>query len=139
VIRSNVEKERLSKEQLLARYKDLKMVEQAFRTMKTTELQIRPVRHWTVENVKGHVFMCFLAYRIIWELRQRLAPLLSRDPYTHQCESGSLTEIWRELSTISLGKVSFKEKTVYQLSQISPESQKILDLLHLEPIEQILK
>ena len=139
VIRSNVEKERLSKEHLLARYKDLKMVEQAFRTMKTTELQVRPVRHWTVENVRGHVFMCFLAYRIIWELRQRLAPLLSRDPYTHQCEAGSLTEIWRELSTISLGKVSFKEKTVYQLSQISPESQKILDLLHLEPIEQILK
>lgn len=139
VIRSNVAKEKLSEEQVLARYKDLKMVEQAFRTMKTTELQIRPVRHWTVQNVKGHIFMCFLAYRVIWELRQRLATLLNRDKDTRQCEAGSLTEIWRELSTISIGKLSVKEKSIYQLSHISSESQKILDLLHLEPIEQILK
>jgi transposase len=139
IIRSNVGRDKLTKEQTLARYKDLKMVEQAFRTMKTTELQVRPVRHWTAQNVKGHVFMCFLAYRIIWELRQRLASLLNRDKETRQCEAGSLAEIWRELSTISLGKLRVKEKTIYQLSQISSDSQKILNLLHLEPIEQIVK
>jgi transposase len=139
VIRSNVDKKKLNRKQLLCRYKDLKMVEQAFRTMKTTELQVRPVRHWTPVNVRGHVFMCFLAYRIIWEVRQRLAPLLMRDEETRQCEAGSLTEIWRELSTISVGMLNVKDKIIYQLSRICPESQKILDLLQIESIEQIVK
>lgn len=138
IIRSNVEKNKLDKKQVRERYKDLKMVEQAFRTMKTTELQVRPIRHWTPENVKGHIFMCFLAYRIIWELRQRLAPILNRDPDTRQCEAGSLDEIFRELSTVSLGVLSFKEKNIYQLSEISSEAQRILSLLEIEPIEQMM-
>ena len=83
--------------------------------------------------------MCFLAYRIIWEVRQRLAPLLTRDQETRQCEAGSLTEIWRELSTISVGMLNVKDKIIYQLSRICPESKKILALLQIDPIEQLVK
>ena len=51
-----------------------------------------------------HIFACFLAYRIVWELRQRLHPVLERDPDTNQCEAGSLHEVWRVLKKIFVTK-----------------------------------
>jgi hypothetical protein len=39
--------------------------------MKTTDIQMRPIRHFHEAPVRGHIFACFLAYRLVWELRQR--------------------------------------------------------------------
>ena len=47
--------------------------------MKTVDLEIRPIRHWTADHVRGHVFLCMLAYHVEWHLRQALAPLLFHD------------------------------------------------------------
>ena len=60
-------------------YKDLSRVERAFRSMKTVDLEIRPIRHWTADRVRAHVFLCMLAYHVEWHLRQALAPLLFHD------------------------------------------------------------
>ena len=60
-------------------YKDLARVERAFRSMKTVDLEIRPIRHWTADRVRAHVFLCMLAYHVEWHLRQTLAPLLFHD------------------------------------------------------------
>jgi len=59
-------------------YKQLKMAERAFRTMKDTIL-IRPIHHHLETRVRTHVFLCMLAYYVAFELRQRLAPLLFDD------------------------------------------------------------
>ena len=45
-------------------YKQLKEVEQAFRTMKSPELEIRPIYHHLEERVRAHVFLCMLAYYV---------------------------------------------------------------------------
>ena len=37
-------------------------IERAFRCLKTVDLDIRPIRHWTAERVRAHVFLCMLAY-----------------------------------------------------------------------------
>ena len=47
--------------------------------MKTVDLEIRPIRHWTADRVRAHVFLCMLAYHLEWHLRQTLAPLLFHD------------------------------------------------------------
>jgi transposase len=60
-------------------YKDLSRVERAFRSMKTVDLEIRPIRHWNADRVRAHVFLCMLAYHVEWHLRQALAPLLFHD------------------------------------------------------------
>ncbi len=52
------------------RYKDLAMVEAAFRTCKTHHLEVRPVFVRTEANTRGHVLVVMLAYRIIRALRQ---------------------------------------------------------------------
>src|ERR1700704_447135 len=47
--------------------------------MKTVDLEIRPIRHWTAQHVRAHVFLCMLAYHVEWHLREALAPLLFHD------------------------------------------------------------
>ena len=47
--------------------------------MKTVDLEIRPIRHWSADRVRSHVFLCMLAYHVEWHLRQALVPLLFHD------------------------------------------------------------
>jgi transposase len=79
VIRTSVPAEDLSPAHAVQAYKDLARVERAFRSMKTVDLEIRPIRHWTADRVRAHVFLCMLAYHVEWHLRQTLAPLLFHD------------------------------------------------------------
>ncbi len=79
VIRTNVPAEQLDAAETVQAYKDLSRVERAFRSMKTVDLEIRPIRHWTAQRVRAHVFLCMLAYHLEWHLRDALAPLLFHD------------------------------------------------------------
>lgn len=138
VIRSNAEQRKQTTEDLRDRYKDLKFVEQAFRTMKTTDIQTRPIRHFHVPQVRGHIFACFLAYRVVWELRRRLEPVLRRDPDTKRCKAGSLAEIWRDFASITVAKLEARGKTFFKISEISPWVRKLLRLCRLPSLEQFL-
>ncbi len=57
------------------RYKDLALVEQAFRTCKTAHLEVRPVYVRTAASTRGHALVVMLAYIIIRALRQAWAHL----------------------------------------------------------------
>jgi transposase len=137
VIRSNAAKWRETTEELRNHYKDLKYVEQAFRTMKTFDIQTRPIRHFNEPNVRGHIFACFLAYRVLWELRRRLSSVLTRDPETKQCEAGSLADIWRELGTVSVAKLEARGKVYAKLSQIDDRVKKILMLCEVPSLNEV--
>lgn len=135
VIRSNAIQE--TTEGLRDHYKDLKYVEQAFRTMKTTDIQTRPIRHFNEPQVRGHIFACFLAYRVIWELRRRLSPMLARDPETKRCEAGSLADIWRELGRVSLARMEARGRIFTKLSRIDERIGKILTLCRIPSLDEI--
>src|SRR5579864_1202813 len=79
VVRTGVPAQALMPDETAQAYKDLARVERAFRNLKTADLEIRPVRHWTPDRVRAHVFLCMLAYHVEWHLRQTLAPLLFHD------------------------------------------------------------
>jgi transposase len=79
VIRTSLPAEALDAAETVQAYKDLARVERAFRSLKTVDLEIRPIRHWTAERVRAHVFLCMLAYHVEWHLRDALAPLLFHD------------------------------------------------------------
>lgn len=68
VLKSDLSKEVASKETIHNRYKDLALVEWAFRTSKTATLEVRPVHVRTESHTRGHVFVVMLAYLIIAEL-----------------------------------------------------------------------
>jgi hypothetical protein len=57
------------------RYKDLTLVEQAFRTCKTAHLEARPVYVRTEDHTRGHVLTVILAYLVRRELSRAWAAL----------------------------------------------------------------
>jgi transposase len=79
VIRTSVPAGDLDTNEAVQAYKDLARVERAFRCLKSIDLDIRPIRHWTPKRARAHVFLCMLAYHVEWHLRDALAPLLFHD------------------------------------------------------------
>jgi hypothetical protein len=79
VIRTSLPAEAMSADDAVRAYKDLARVERAFRTLKSIDLQIRPVHHWIEPRVRAHVFLCMLAYYVEWHLREAWAPILFHD------------------------------------------------------------
>jgi hypothetical protein len=78
VIRTTLPAERLGAAAAIRAYKQLKLNERAFRTMKDA-IEIRPIHHHLEDRVKAHIFLCMLAYYVAYELQARLAPLLFTD------------------------------------------------------------
>ncbi|MGC8628449.1 MAG: IS1634 family transposase [Acidimicrobiales bacterium] len=71
--------EGLSAAELVEGYKDLKVNEAGFRSLKTVDLEVRPIFHWTEARVRAHVFICMLALYLVWHLRRAWAPLCFAD------------------------------------------------------------
>ena len=79
VLRTSLSAEQADAATTVRCYKNLAQVERAFRCMKTVDLELRPVFHWTAPWVRAHVLLCMLAYYLEWHLRQPLAPMLFDD------------------------------------------------------------
>src|SRR5229473_2166176 len=58
VIRTSVPAEDLGPAHAVQAYKDLSRVERAFRSMKTVDLEIRPIRHWSADRVRASSCAC---------------------------------------------------------------------------------
>jgi hypothetical protein len=69
VIKTELDKESVSADIIHQRYKDLALVEQGFRTIKTGLLETRPVFVRKAKRTRGHVLIVMLAYLMIQELQ----------------------------------------------------------------------
>lgn len=127
IVTTNIENPDVNKEEIVSRYKSLSKVEQLFRTMKTTEIMVRPIRRWNPQRVKGHLFVCMLAYLIIWHLRQNWHAFLKRDPVTKACTGGSLREIFDTLKQIKLATLKFGKSEIKKISFLSAYQRKLLN------------
>ena len=79
VLPTNLSEQTLTAPDIVRSYKQLAHAERAFRTLKSPELEIRPIRHRREDRVRAHAFLCLLAYYLEWHLRQAWAPLLFQD------------------------------------------------------------
>ena len=79
VIRTSLDKERISDEDAVRSYKQLTYVERAFRSMKTMDLQVRPIHHRLEGRVRAHIFLCMLAYYVQWHMVDAWRELLFVD------------------------------------------------------------
>ena len=75
VIKTDLPREAATTQIIHDRYKDLAMVEQAFRSCKTDFLEVRPVYVQREKSTRGHVLVVMLAYMIVRALREAWAPL----------------------------------------------------------------
>jgi hypothetical protein len=79
VIRTSLETNRLGTVDVVGAYKNLAHIERDFRSIKSDDLDLRPVRHYLTNRVKAHILLCMLAAYLTWHLRQTLAPLTFTD------------------------------------------------------------
>jgi transposase len=79
IVRTSVTADRLDTAGVVDAYKGLKVVEADFRSLKTIDLDLRPIHHWTEPRVRAHVFICMLAAYLVWHLRRAWAPLCFTD------------------------------------------------------------
>ena len=70
VIKSDLNKAKASAATIHERYKSLSDVEWAFRTMKTTLLELRAIFVRKAQRTRAHVFIMTMAYMIAYELRR---------------------------------------------------------------------
>jgi hypothetical protein len=159
VIRTTCPAGQLTAQAAVRAYKQLKMAERAFRTMKDT-LEIRPIHHHLETRVRAHIFLCMLAYYVTFELAGRLtpilftdqAPLAPSDPVaparrskaakakasSAQTEDGhpasSLPDLLAELSTITRNEIRIgeAENTFTRLTKPTPLQARALDLLDVK-------
>jgi len=79
VIRTSLPEDRMSADDAVRSYKRLSQVERAFRSFKTMDLQLRPIHHRLEHRVRAHIFLCMLAYYVMWHMLQAWRSLLFCD------------------------------------------------------------
>ena len=79
VLRTSLKAEHSTAQQTVLTYKRLAHVERAFRSMKSVDLEVRPIHHRLPDRVRAHILLALLAYYVEWHMRQALAPLLFDD------------------------------------------------------------
>ena len=79
VVRTSVTKKMMSMEEAVLNYKMLSGVERAFRSLKSIDMMVRPIRHRVSCRVKIHIFICMLAYYVRWHMMEAWRPLLFSD------------------------------------------------------------
>ena len=79
VIRTSVGADRLDSGEVVEAYKRLRLVEAQFRSLKTVDLELRPIYHRLEQRVRAHVFICMLAAYLVWHLRQAWTPITFTD------------------------------------------------------------
>jgi hypothetical protein len=79
VVRTSLKSEVLDAASTVKAYKQLANAERAFRSLKSIDLEVRPIHHRRSDRVRAHVFLCMLAYYLEWHMRQALKPILFDD------------------------------------------------------------
>lgn len=103
------------------RYKDLALVESAFRTCKSI-LDLRPVHVRLERSTNGHVLVVMLAYMIMKHLDQAWSPLYL-----------TVEEGLRSLSTLTLQEVTVQGRSPFQkIPEPRQQNKKMLEILNIE-------
>lgn len=113
VLKTDRKKEEISAQEIHDRYKNLADVEWAFRTMKTTLLEMRGGFVRKASRTKAHVFIVMLSYMMAYKLRR----------HWHDLEV-TVEEGISELSSIHAIEVHFPKMSYQQIPQ--PRSSAML-------------
>lgn len=128
VLKTSVPRERMSPAEVVAGYKQLWEVEDAFRTLKSF-VRMRPIFHWTERRVRCHLFLSVLAYTLEKVLERELRR--AKIPMTARRAMELLSPI--HVVTNQVGKV-----TLGCVTEIRAEAKKIIAAVGLKNIPRVL-
>jgi hypothetical protein len=164
VLRTPVPAATLDTAATVAAYKNLAAVERDFRSLKTTDLELRPIHHYLSDRVRSHVLICMLACYLTWHLRHKLAALTYTDeappdrdnpvaPATrsaaaehktarHHDETGAPLHSFRglleHLATLARNTITLGQVTFDKITAPTPTQQRAFELIGT-PIPLTLK
>lgn len=103
----------LEVEEILSKYRDLFEVEHTFRALKS-QLEIRPVFHWTDKRIRGHICMCFIAFTFINYLKN-----------VTQLQYGAIV---KALDKMQLSEIQDKKSknSIFMRSKINEQQQTLI-------------
>jgi transposase len=122
VLKTDLPAKRISMKMVNARYKDLALVEWAFRTSKTGLLEMRPVYVQLESRTRGHALVVMLAYLIVRELSR-----------LWQTVELTMEGAMAELSTLCLADLVVGGKTI--MGRIPEPRPMVRELLKLAKVE----
>lgn len=131
IIHSEVSKERMPAVEIVSSYKKLELVEQAFRNLKTVQLEVRPVYHKTDDRIRSHVFLCTLAYYLQWHAHQRLQSFFTSDG-THKNRQWTMRNIIERLAAIRRDRVEMAGAEFYKITTPEADQEEILHALNIK-------
>ena len=109
----------LPPEEVIARYKELTLIEQAFKCLKSS-LQLRPMYHWTERRIRAHVFVCVIALQIERCMRLTLQDMKlsahSALEKLRQIKAGQI--LVNSLKTPMLSTATSEHKAIYKQLKI---------------------
>ena len=116
-LKTDLTSQAATKEVVHDRYKSLADVEWAFRTCKTSHLEVRPIFVRKESRTRGHVFVVMLAYQIIRELAR-----------CWQALDVTVAEGIDELSSLCMTQVTIRnETTINQIPTPRPAVRRLLE------------
>lgn len=122
-------KKKMPPEEVRSNYHTLWRIEESFRILKTN-LEIRPVFHWTEERIIGHVVVCFLAFLLERTLE---IELINRE------KQMSPDRIQTALNSLEFSKIMAGNTTYHLRSAISEDAAAMLDVLDISIPPSICK
>lgn len=105
-------------------YKELTWIERLWRELKDV-VEMRPIYHWRKkENVKGHIFVCFLALYLAALLRKKLADAKLNIPWD---------EVIRDLSSVRAVTVNLGGELYLMRTPLQGNAGKIFAAVGIKP------
>jgi hypothetical protein len=164
VLRTPVPAAQLDAPATVIAYKNLAHVEREFRSLKTDDLDLRPIHHYLSDRVRAHVLICMLAAYLTWHLRHALAELTYTDEHPatrenpiapatrshsaerkaarHTDDTGaplhSLRGLLTHMATLTRNTITLSQATFDKITSPTPTQQRAFDLINA-PIPLSLK
>lgn len=121
--------ETLSEEEIISAYHKLWKIEESFRIMKSN-LEVRPIFHWTERRIKGHFVICFLAFLLERTLEYKLKRAdIKASPF----------KIREAINEMNFAKFESKGQTYYLKTKINSLGSQILRLMKISPPKNLSK
>lgn len=108
---------KLSPGEVAETYKQLNMIEQSFREIKSF-IELRPFHHQKERRIRSHIFVCVLALLLECLIQKRL--------------SISVRKAMKELKRIKIAQVEVNGEVIGVLNELSPEQKEIFKQLGIE-------
>lgn len=120
---------KLSELEIISAYHKLWKIEESFRIMKSN-LEVRPIFHWTEKRIKGHFVICFLAFLLERTLEYKLKRANIKASPIHIREA---------INEMRFAKFESKGQTYYLKTKINSLGSQILRLMKISPPKNLSK